>query len=50
MEDKKINTAASKPQPKGPSKREKTITMIVAIVFIIGLVAIALVQKANGAF
>lgn len=50
MEEKKENTVASKPQPKGQTKREKTITTIVAIVFIIGLVTIALIQKANGAF
>jgi hypothetical protein len=50
LEDKKINTAASKPQTKGPSKRERTITTILAVVFIIAVVIIALVQKANGAF
>ena len=50
MEEKKANTGASKPQPKGPSKREKMITSILAVVFIIAVVVIALVQKANGAF
>ena len=45
MEQKKTNA-----QPKGPSKREKIITAIVAIVFVVGVVIIALIQKANGAF
>ncbi len=50
MEEKKSGTAAPKPQPKGPSKRESVITAVVAVVFVVGVVIIALVQKANGAF
>ena len=50
MEEKKTNTQDPKTQPKGPSKREKTITAIVAIIFVASVVIIAIVQKANGAF
>ncbi len=50
MEEKKTNAQNPNTQPKGPSKREKIITAIVAIVFVVGVVIIALIQKANGAF
>ncbi|HEY9054983.1 MAG TPA: hypothetical protein VIO60_09210 [Rectinemataceae bacterium] len=50
MEENKTGAAGAKPQPKGPSKKEKMATAIIAVVFIVGLVIIALVQKANGAF
>lgn len=50
MEEKKTNAQNPNAQLKGPSKREKIITAIVAIVFVVGVVIIALIQKANGAF
>lgn len=50
MEEKKTNAQAPNEKRLGPSKREKTITAIIAVVFVVGLVIIALVQKANGAF
>lgn len=49
MEEKKSNTGAPKPQPKGQSKREKVITAVLAVVFVVGVVIVALVQMANGA-
>ena len=50
MEDKKANAQDQKPKAAGPSKREKTITAIVAIVFVIGVVAVAIIQQSTGAF
>ncbi len=50
LEEKKTTAQESKPQAKGPSKREKMITAILAVAFIIAVVVIALIQKANGAF
>lgn len=50
MEEKKPNPQELKARPKGPSKREKTITTILAITFVIVVVIIALVQKAQGVF
>lgn len=50
MEEKKTNAPSPKAQPKGPSKREKMFSAIAAIVFIIAVLVVALVQKANGAF
>jgi hypothetical protein len=50
MEENKSNTQEPKAQPKGPSKREKTITTVLAIVFVIAVIIIALIQKSKGAF
>jgi hypothetical protein len=50
MEEKKETAPSPKPQPKGPSKREKMFSAIAAIVFVVAVLIVALVQKANGAF
>ena len=50
MEEKKVTAPSPKPQPKGPSKREKMFSAIAAIVFVVAVLIVALVQKANGAF
>jgi hypothetical protein len=50
MEEKNKNAPGAKAQPKGPSKREKMFSAIAAIVFVVVILIVALVQKANGAF
>ena len=48
MSETKATKQEPQAKPLGPSKREKIITGVVAVVFIIVVVTIALVQKFNG--
>lgn len=45
MEQKNTNEQNPKAKPVGPTKREKTITAIVAVVFVVGIVILGLTQK-----